>query len=302
MRKNLLFAMAFFILSLTAIAQPVINVSSFPTEFSMTGYRANTVGYNNGPAGADVVWDYSAIPLSVQDYTMTLIPVSTAPAQDVFTTANYCEKWNLNGHIFYYFYHISTNSFEQLGYIDTDFLGEFMETSIVLQFPYTYNMVINDILTPDSTIRTYDAYGTLITSFGTFPDVIRQKVENGTNNYYIWYDSHTSQMLLKGNFNQSFIYFFKNTTNLAVNQNQSPSFSVFPNPTMGDFAIHSTNILSSEFFVSVYDVTGKILIANEKHTSDFSNVGLKNFKAGLYIVKITDNENQVLYSQKIIKN
>ena len=70
---------------------------------------------------------------------------------------------------------------------------------------------------------------------------------------------------------------------------------------MGDFAIHSTNIFN-EVYVNVYDVLGKALITNEKFRGDYKNISLKDFGSGLYIVKITDNENQVLYSQKIIKN
>ena len=65
-------------------AQPILNASNFPTEFSKMGYRANTAGFSNGSAGANQIWDFSAMILEQRNYTMTLIPITSMPFHELF--------------------------------------------------------------------------------------------------------------------------------------------------------------------------------------------------------------------------
>lgn len=289
-------------------AQPILNASNFPTEFSKMGYRANTAGFSNGSAGANQIWDFSAMILEQRNYTMTLIPITSMPFHELFPSANFCEKWNDNGLISYSVYNLNSTSFESLGYVDGNTVVQYTDTALILQFPYTYNAIINDTFLsniPDATshsqIRTYDAYGTLITPFGAFTDVVRVKLEGEQSISYIWIDSNTNQVLLGGNFENNVVYFFKDITNLTVNSSESQIFSIYPNPTQNDFILHNTNNFNTDVFVSVYDILGKELVSSIKANGNFNNISLKDFSPGLYIVKITNEENQVLHTEKIIK-
>ncbi|WP_298224777.1 T9SS type A sorting domain-containing protein [Flavobacterium sp.] len=296
------------LLVFTSQAQPVLNAADFPTAYSFRAYRANTAGFTNGSAGANQVWDYSAINIVETNYTITRIPITEMPFYEQFPGANYCETKDDNGYISYSAINLNSNTFESMGYVDGNLIVRYSDTSVVFQFPYTFNTVINDTrladmpgATPQSYTRTYDAYGTLITPFGTFPDVIRQKLESENATAYIWIDSHNFQVILAGSFDNPQIYFYKDTTNLGVSQNQSKAFSMYPNPTTDAVTIHQNDMAFKVHFVTVCDVSGKVLIAHEILDGDFKSFSLKDFSPGLYIVKIIDAENQVLHTQKIIK-
>ena len=289
-------------------AQPVLTAPIFPTEYSVSVYRGSTVGFTNGSAGANQVWDYSQIITELSGLTMTVIPLATMPFLEEFPNASYCQKWSESGSTYYDVYNLNNNTFESIGFADENSYLRYSDTNLIFQFPYTFNTISTDTFledrpgsTADSQTRTYDAFGTLITPFGSFPDVIRQKLESNGSVSYTWFDSRTYQVILGGNFDNSEVYFFKETTNLGISKNENQDFSIYPNPTNDVFTIYNQNNLNHAL-VNVYDVSGKALITNEKFNSDYKNISLKDLSSGLYIVKITDNENQVLYNQKIIKN
>ncbi len=307
MTKYILAIGTFFNFIILSTAQPVLTGTNFPMEYSSTAYRGSTTGFTNGSSRANQVWDYSAMSLTQTTLSVSLIPVSSMPFQSSFPTANYCYKINDNGLISYDIYKLNNNTFESLGYIDSDILIQYLDTKLIFQFPYTFNTVSNDLYlsnypdaTPQTEIRTYDGYGTLKTSFGTFTNVIRQKVETEGNTSYLWIDSHSFQVILSGNFNDPTVYFYKDN-NLGTSQNQNSIFLVYPNPTHDDFTIHLSNRINFETFISVYDAYGKTLISDEKFNEDYKKISLKDFSSGLYIVKITDSKNQILKTEKIIK-
>jgi hypothetical protein len=81
----------------------------------------------------------------------------------------------------------------------------------------------------------------------------------------------------------------------SIEKNNTPSISITPNPTTGNFYINNIN---STLKVEIYDISGKQvkkLILNESNLIDISE--LNN---GLYFIVITDNKN-VTFTKKIIK-
>lgn len=311
MRKNILLIL-FFVA--TTHAQPIITDANFPTEYTRIGNRASTVGFTNGSPGANQIWDYSEITLEERNFSYTVIPITSMPFYESFPSANYCEKQNDNGLISYYAYNLNPVTYEYLGFVDGATVGQYVDTSLIVQFPYTFNSEISDTslsnfpdAIPTTQIRTYDAYGTLITPFGKFDNVIRQKVvqlknifgEGGTG--YIWFRSNPFQIIISGNFENQFVYFWKDVTNLSINSVSSPIFTVYPNPTNGDFTIQYNNNFNSEIFATVYDVLGKIVLPEQLLTNEMQNIYSSSLDAGLYFVKITNKENQILQTEKIIK-
>ena len=80
--------------------------------------------------------------------------------------------------------------------------------------------------------------------------------------------------------------------------NDDLKISLYPNPNNGDFIIeYSTPI--AECLIKVVDVLGReiyssAIYSNKKNIVHFSN------SAGIYFINITDQNNQILSSKKLI--
>ena len=91
----------------------------------------------------------------------------------------------------------------------------------------------------------------------------------------------------------------------AMNQTTGNMFSaLYPNPTANEFTIEVTSDIDNELVVEVYDVLGNLL-KHEKHELT-SGVGtmktnIEDYKDGIYFVRVLDNQNNVLYTQRVIK-
>jgi hypothetical protein len=61
------------------------------------------------------------------------------------------------------------------------------------------------------------------------------------------------------------------------------------------------NTFNKKAFVTIFNVLGNKVIENRVIEDDFQNLSLKEFSSGLYFVNISDENNQVIFSEKIIK-
>ena len=108
--------------SLFANAQPVLNASDFGTELSMTQYIGNSSGFLPGNAGANQVWDFSGLSLTLRNVNQTFntVAVGTAISASSFPDSNYCLTTKgtddySNIIDIYLFYNLSDTSFESAG-------------------------------------------------------------------------------------------------------------------------------------------------------------------------------------------
>lgn len=292
-----------------SVAQPVLNASDFPTSFSAQAHRASTTGFSNGSSGMNQVWDFSTIDLIPRNYFMKVVPSTSVPFSSLIPNANYSYEFNDNGLFSYNMYNLNSETFEYLAYSETSNYSDYSgNSSIDFKFPYTYGMDYTDTYqsSSSSSIRTvnrvYDAYGTLLTPFGTFTNVIRQKtIASSGVPYYNWMTTNPFQIILQGNFEDGdFVYFWK-ASNLNTEDYKRNSFSVFPNPTNGDLTIKSMNGLNKKSFITVYNALGNKVIENKAIENNFQNLSLKEFSSGLYFVNVFDENNQVIFSEKIVK-
>lgn len=86
-------------------------------------------------------------------------------------------------------------------------------------------------------------------------------------------------------------------------QNNS-NFSLYPNPTSNEFTIDVTADATANVVVEVYDVLGKQIISkqvtlNSGVTSVKTNI--EQFTNGMYFVRLVDGDNNVVYTQREIK-
>lgn len=82
------------------------------------------------------------------------------------------------------------------------------------------------------------------------------------------------------------------------------SLNVFPNPTSDIFSIQLTNEgVINDFTVKIYSMSQGLMFAEQftdRNTNSFQ-VDISEFAAGVYIIELTDTENQKIYNGKVIK-
>ncbi len=303
------------LLNVLIFGQPVLNqsdIASLNIEGSLFSAQVSTG--NLGNAGVDQIWNFSSLTLTLQG-PATASSVPTAPFSANFPSANFYITSNSFGNtsVFFGYYLLSSNKFEVLGTSsDTVVQTSFTNPRTQFIFPFTFNLSFTDTYqisgatSINSRTSIYDAYGTLTTAFGTFTDVIRIKTTDGNNINYNWFQVNPYRELLSADTNSSSTtinYRVQNNNVLATNPNSFKSnFSVFPNPTNGEFTIKNVDFSNNEFFANVYDIQGNQIIKNEKIDSNSKILNIEDHASGLYFIKITDINNAILYSDKIIKN
>ncbi|WP_395066553.1 T9SS type A sorting domain-containing protein, partial [Flavobacterium sp.] len=83
----------------------------------------------------------------------------------------------------------------------------------------------------------------------------------------------------------------------TFNQN---SFSIYPNPTNGNFTVALKNTTSQNYTLDLFDMIGKKIISQKLNPTQ-TIITTSNLTKGVYIAKITGNENKS-YNTKLIIN
>lgn len=81
--------------------------------------------------------------------------------------------------------------------------------------------------------------------------------------------------------------------------NQAFKFDLYPNPIINLLTIEIAPLFSEESIIQLYDISGK-LVLEKKVTGASNTLNLKNLKAGVYLVSITNGMNKVV--KRIIKH
>ncbi len=290
------------------LAQPVLTADDFPENFTANAFRASTTGFNNGLAGENQIWDYSSIVITPTNYSMSVVPTSSVPFGTLIPTGNFTYEFNDNGLLSYNIHNLNSGSLEFLAYTETSSFQNYSGNSyIIFQFPYTFGANFTDTYQSSSSSQintvnsVYDAFGTLITPFGIFTNVIRQKtISNSGNVSYNWMSTNPFHIILQGNFEDQIVYFWQ-SNNLFVEDFKIKPYSIYPNPTNDDFSIKNLNNSNKEVTITVFDGFGKAILKSQNTENDLETISLKNYASGLYFVKISDKNNKLIYSEKIIK-
>jgi Secretion system C-terminal sorting domain len=301
--------LSILLLNFYAFAQPIVDFSSFNSNGSGTAYSANPIGIIAGSAGANQTWDYSAVNL-ITTGPITTTVVTTAPFASSFPQANYFEKTNFNGTIYYIIAKNTANAkLEFLAFVtDTSILVNFSPNpQTQFEFPLSYNQTISDsyALSTDPTVNNfftiqYDGYGTLITPFGTYNNVVRVKRLDGVFPVFSWYSVNPIREILNIQFGSSGVtgVQFTEYPSLGLNQNEkSNSVVLFPNPTSDSFSISSFKKDAFEYII--VDLVGKIIKQGISKSDE--KITVENLQSGTNVIKIIDKEGNIT-NQKIIKS
>ncbi len=86
---------------------------------------------------------------------------------------------------------------------------------------------------------------------------------------------------------------------LAIEELSSDDFKVFPNPVQDVIHVNFTKF--SNYTVAIYDITGKEIFL-EDEVQQTNSFNISSLSAGIYILKIRDNERNQVQNIKIIKS
>ena len=210
--NNSILVVTLFILCFSSIfycsAQPQINASIVPTigDSWETEYL-EAPEFDLGASGANIVWDFSNLISEISlEYNIT--DPNDAPGFDSFPDADFV--WELSGFEQHIFYQNESDGITLLGGVNgspgnINFMTKYIDLEDAFRFPITYqtnytyyssfrNYLFGNFLNEaDRTGEvTADAYGTLMTPFGTYQDVLRIKIKSislgDTSTVYSWWD------------------------------------------------------------------------------------------------------------------
>lgn len=200
------------IISLAAMAQPTITAANFPNlSTKYTIVELDSVGLEEGPAGANMTWDMSKYKPNGETFTLEFATPSSTLYGSEFPKANIAQKSDSAAT----YYLIDGNDWIRLGVGYAGGREKLTDTELMLKVPFTYGDSFSDTFAGTITheggttnrsgtlTATADGYGTLITPNGTYTNVLRikfeQKITDVTQGFetktnvtsYSWFDTKT---------------------------------------------------------------------------------------------------------------
>lgn len=300
----------FHFVSIYLVAQPVLNSTDINLIGSVNRFTASPIGFTVGPNGANQTWDYSSLTLTpIGTYNQEL--VTSSPFSATFPAANYTIKIPNPSNDYYLYYMLNSSKFELLGFADSTTITNFSSNPITeFEFPFTYNLTINDsyadINNPTSSHQfsiLYDAYGTLITPFGTFTNIYRtKKIENSIYPEYAWYNQNTNKAILTvsiGSSASTTLVTFYQHTNLSITEYENNKTVIYPNPASENITIQNPENQTEKLNYKIIDLTGRIIKSENSNYNQIINIA--DLTTGNYIIEIKE-QNGNTSKKKFIKN
>ena len=308
---NKILQFSIWLINITTFAQPIINSSDFDNlNISYTIKNAVSTTLTEGASGEEVTWDFSSLVLSYdpQAGVETVMQVPNGPFSSSFPSANYVFKSSStasNNEDSYTYFNKTATILEELGGSTTIAIEfSYINPYTLLVFPFTYGIISTDTAqevgqsAPISETITYDAYGTIITPFGTFNNVIRaSRVQNSTYTDYIWYKTEPFGPILEVNPSftgeRNFIFYEPNTLATEI-FNQTNNY-IFPNP-----ANNVLNVVIDNFSlinqIIINDLSGKKIL---QQSGNLNSINIESLSSGIYIAQVVTNKD--IFTQKFIK-
>ena len=319
------------ILSIAAFAQPTISSSVMGViGDDMSTTIVNTTGFDPGPAGASVTWDFSAIETSGIASVFTLVDPSATGVAGDFPGANVA---NDDGSGTYAFFNATTSQYSVIGVYSPTTTIFYSDPEELFIFPINYGDSNSDDLYSEftsgvdmvrsgSNVVNADGYGTLILPSGSYSDVLRVKIEQDYADeavgipYSFEYNFDLYYWFKAGVKGPIFQYYYQDITtggfpsiveNYLINSDVevtsiennpgSVLLSIYPNPADDVLNISmgtKVRLISSEIF----DVAGqKVSGSTNLNAGSTASIDVSKLKAGIYIVRLVTSEGN--YSRTI---
>ncbi|NIF07880.1 T9SS type A sorting domain-containing protein [Chryseobacterium sp. Tr-659] len=165
---------------------------------------------------------------------------------------------------------------------------------------------VNEILpVPNTLINSWTLNGTALAATGNSVTISPSQLNTGNNtlnfsvvddNPLLKVDNHSTLHVTNVSWTLN-----KSTLKLSEVKAEERRFSIYPNPTIGEFYVKGKKDFSKDVKVEIYDASGK-LIPGRFDLKDPAaiRVDIKDFPSGTYLLNVIENKNLII-SQKIIK-
>ncbi|WP_336702481.1 M64 family metallopeptidase [Chryseobacterium indologenes] len=163
----------------------------------------------------------------------------------------------------------------------------------------------NEILPiPNTLVNSWSLNGTTLGETGSSITITPGQLNNGNNtltlsvvdnNPLLKVDNHSTLHVTNVSWTLS-----KTTLRVSEVKAEERRFSIYPNPTDGEFFIKGKQSFSKNINVEVYDASGKLIPSRFELNDSAIKVDIKNYPAGTYLLNVKENKNLII-SQKIIK-
>ncbi|OJW83395.1 MAG: hypothetical protein BGO69_00440 [Bacteroidetes bacterium 46-16] len=281
-------------------AQPAINDTSNIAPVGMgDSISVLTSAVSPGPAGANQTWDFSALVPQGGGYAQYVDPAST-PYAASYPAATRAVKIDIPAVGTIYEYDIvSATKWEMLaGNVTASTADDYSanpKTMIPIPFHYGDNVTdtfYKNAVGPYTVTMSYDGYGTLVTPFATYTNVVRMKRSFGGNDYY--YDWYTTSPYLEivvsyDNNTSKYTFIGTGTTGIKNSTANKTTVQVYPDPLTetATVSVNTTQNMNGAKLI-LTDITGRKLkeMPADKPRFTFSRDGLQ---AGLYLYSIYNN-------------
>lgn len=340
--------------SIGLVAQPTITTNSSPAVgFTYSTSQVELGSTTEGPAGANVTWDFSSLADTGAVSTFNFVDPTTLPDASSFPSATIAYSGLLEGVEFSAYLRNSANSFELLGSAISSPFGNFVipfsDPMKLFSFPTTFNSSYSDTYrneftadlgfasTSTSTTGTMsyevDGYGTLITSSGTYNNVLRMKkydvsfdtsvtsiagveepatysenrsfsyewvyVSNGETIPVFVITSDTSITEVGETYSRSASHSYSDEFT-GIEQTETTDFLLFPNPTEGKFVATVSKQIRE---IQICDISGKTVktfAPDVDLLNDVQEFDITNLPAGIYWVRQIGNNTTL--TKKLVRN
>lgn len=327
--------------ALSVFSQPVLNSYinvSIGDTYRYDGY-SEVSNIEPGPGGANLTWDFSGITGEIfyEGAAAVCVAPSNTPFADsaAIADANICTS-PVDG-IGPYQYYDNDNSSQNL--IAMGFMAEsgnsfstYTDIFTALEFPFTYNDSFDDTWElisfnfngfyhnrRDSSFMTVeaDAYGTITTPLGVFPNALRikrtttdyswMKFEAGgdwisfgsfTDIEYSWFAPNIKTPVMYINEMEGFPnyearYLVEYNFSVGIEEQSVVQLDIFPNPTTERVTIKTAETIKR---VIVYSLNGQQMGEASSQTIDLSK-----YPKGIYLIKVGFEDGNII-TERIIKH
>ena len=339
MKNNFLTALLLTSSSLGLLAQPTLNINSSPAVgFTYSTSQVDLGSTTEGAEGANATWDFSTLLDTGVVNTYNFVDPAGLPDAASFPTATIAYSGLLEGVEFRAYLKNSATSFELLGSAVSspfgDFVIPFSDPMKLFSFPTTFNSTYSDTYrngfsadfgfasTTTSTTGTMsyevDGYGTLVTSSGTYNNVLRMKkydvsfdtsfttiageeqppnysenralsyewvvVANGESIPVFVITTDTTFTEFDETYSRSASHSYSDEFT-GLENNQATDFMLFPNPTEGKFVATVSKQIRE---IEICDITGKTVqtfTPDADQLNDVQEFDITSLASGIYYVR-----------------
>ena len=87
---------------------------------------------------------------------------------------------------------------------------------------------------------------------------------------------------------------------ISINEQNSPTYSIYPNPTVDTLNIDMTNMKKSPYTVEIYAINGQLMDTKVIIGAQQNQISMGLYNEGIYILLIKDISNSVIGTKRVI--